>query len=245
MNSKKECHDALPLSCSHSGDSGDEAPLHSLRGPKTGETLSKPSNEPGLSSGTSLWHEENEGSVEQEGKGHEDERRGYRDEQEGIYGQGTSKGAELALRLQVDCVSVSSSEAEPLQFSSSKVSDITTTHTHKPASEHEQAFRLCWKIAYTNFPTAIWAHLLDMPSDSILKLLMSSPAPTSFSAPTPQQRGPMAVRRLRAWISSEMVSRLRRAVLYSSLAWDSLAWHSSTFLFSCCGKVYRNNTCAN
>lgn len=80
----------------------------------------------------------------------------------------------------------------------------------------------------------VWSHLLDMPSDSILKLAMSSVAAPSSSAPTPRPRGPMAESRRRAWISSEMVSRFRRAVLYSALAWVSLAWRSSTRLFSCC-----------
>lgn len=80
----------------------------------------------------------------------------------------------------------------------------------------------------------VWSHLLDMPSDSILKLEMSSVALPSSSAPTPRPRGPMADSRRRAWISSEMVSRLRRAVRYSALAWVSLAWRSSTRRFSCC-----------
>lgn len=114
----------LPLSCSHSGD---EAPLHSLRGPRTGETRSKPSREPGLASSTPLGQGENEG---REGKGQEDESRGYGDEQDGIYVQGASRGDELELMLQVDWVSGSSSEVEALQFSSSKVSDITATNTH-------------------------------------------------------------------------------------------------------------------
>lgn len=66
-------------------------------------------------------------------------------------------------------------------------------------------------------------HSLDKPSDSILKLLMSSVLAPSSSAPTPRPLGPIAETRLRAWISSEMVSRLFRAVRYSALAWVSFA----------------------
>ena len=72
---------------------------------------------------------------------------------------------------------------------------------------------------------------LDIPSDSILKLEMSSPETLSPSAPTPRPRGPMTELRRRSWISSEIISRFLRAVLYSPLAWDSLACRSSTFFF--------------
>lgn len=43
------------------------------------------------------------------------------------------------------------------------------------------------------------------------------------SAPTPQPRGPMALERRRSWISSEILSRLFRAALYSPFARASLA----------------------
>lgn len=73
-------------------------------------------------------------------------------------------------------------------------------------------------------------HSLDNPSDSILKLETSSPE-LSPSAPTPGLRGPMVELLRRSWISSEIISRFFRAVLYSPLAWDSLACRSSTFFF--------------
>lgn len=63
---------------------------------------------------------------------------------------------------------------------------------------------------------------LDRPSDSILKLAMSS-LPPSPSAPTPCSLVPMARERRWAWISSEMLSRLRSAARYSALATTSLA----------------------
>lgn len=89
----------------------------------------------------------------------------------------------------------------------------------------------------TQWSETIWAafsvalNLLDIPSDSILKPEMSSPETLSPSAPTPRPRGPMMEFLRRSWISSEIISRFLRAVLYSPLAWDSLACRSSTFFF--------------
>lgn len=77
---------------------------------------------------------------------------------------------------------------------------------------------------------------LDISSDSILKLEMSSPETLSPSAPTPGLRGPMMDILRRSWISSEIISRFPRAVLYSFLAWDSLACRSSTFFFRFWGR---------
>ncbi len=73
-----------PLSCSQSGD---EAPLHSLRGPNTGDP------EPGS------WSRS--GQTERDGG---DESGGYE-----VHGQGRSRGADVELVLQVDWVSGSSS----------------------------------------------------------------------------------------------------------------------------------------
>lgn len=66
-------------------------------------------------------------------------------------------------------------------------------------------------------------HSLEIPSDSILRLDVSSPETLSPSAPTPRPRGPMAELRRRSWISSEIISRFLSAVRYSALACDSLA----------------------
>lgn len=180
-----------PLSCSQSGD---EAPLHSLRGPNTGDTCPKPSRDPEPGSWSRSGQTErdsgDEEEEEEEGYGQEEESRGYEEEEEEeeeVYGQGRSRGADVELMLQMERVSGSSSDGEPVQLSS-KFIDI-----------------------------------IDMPSDSILKFAMSSVTVLSSSAPTPRPRGPMADSRRRAWISSEMVSRLRRAVRYSALAWVSLA----------------------
>lgn len=83
-----------------------------------------------------------------------------------------------------------------------------------------------------------------MPSDSILKLVMSSTATLSPSAPTPRPRGPMAELRRRSWISSEITSRFLRAVLYPSLAWLNLACNSSTFFFRCYRRTERESLLA-
>ncbi len=95
-----------PLSCSQSGD---EAPLHSLRGPSTGDP------EPGS------WSRS--GQTERDGGDEEEESRGYE-----VRGQGRSRGADVELVLQVDWVSGSSSDGEPLQLSS-KFTDITERQT--------------------------------------------------------------------------------------------------------------------
>lgn len=113
-----------PLSCSQSGD---EAPLHSLRGPNTGDTCSKPSRdpEPGSWSRSGPAERDGGGEEEEEGYGQEDESRGYGEEGEGN-GQGRSRGADVELMLQVDCVSGSSSDVVQL---SSKFTDITVEQT--------------------------------------------------------------------------------------------------------------------
>lgn len=87
----------------------------------------------------------------------------------------------------------------------------------------------------------LFLYSLDTPSESILKLEMSSPEMLLPSAPTPRPRGPMAEVRRRSWISSEIISRFLRAVLYSPFAWNSLTCLSSTVFFRFWGKkIYIN-----
>lgn len=104
-----------PLSCSQSGD---DAPLHSLRGPSTGDTCSRPSRDPEPGRGRS--------SGDRDG-GEEDEWRWGADEEENE--QRRSTGADVEVRLQVDCVSGSSSDVL-----SSMLTEITAAQNkHNPS----------------------------------------------------------------------------------------------------------------
>lgn len=62
-------HTHTPLSRSHSGD---DAPLHSLRGPRTGEIRPKSDSETGLGRSRLQGREEGAGEEEEEGAGEEE-----------------------------------------------------------------------------------------------------------------------------------------------------------------------------
>lgn len=104
-----------PLSMSHSGE---EAPLHSLRGPRIGEIRPKSDRE--TVQGSSRLH----GSDEREGEEDEDVNDGEKEEEKGNC---RCKGLlPPEFKLHVKRVSKSSSDmALLLQFSSSNVSDAT------------------------------------------------------------------------------------------------------------------------
>lgn len=146
-----------PLSRSHSGD---EAPLHSLRGPRTGEMRPKSDSE------TVLGRSRLQGRDMRAGEDVEEDEEGVGDgqsdegvseeEEEPVKGDGDRSSCGLLgvdPRLQVEPVSRSSSDMRllPPQGSSSK---------------HSEA--------------------MDIPSDSILRLETSSPELLSPSAPTPE-----------------------------------------------------------
>lgn len=97
--------------------SGEEAPLHSLRGPRIGEIRPKSDSETVL--GSSRLHGRDEGEEEDEDVNDGDE--------EDEKGHCSCKGLlPPEFTLHVDCVSKSSSDIALLQqFSSSNVSDAT------------------------------------------------------------------------------------------------------------------------
>lgn len=111
-----------PLSMSHSGE---EAPLHSLRGPRIGDIRPKSDRETVL--GSSRLH----GRVEGEGKEEDEEVNDGDEEEEKVHS--SCKGLlPPEFMLHVDCVSESSSDmALLLQFSSSNVSDATGVRQDK------------------------------------------------------------------------------------------------------------------
>lgn len=183
-----------PLSMSHSGD---DAPLHSLRGPSTGEMRPKSDSDTvlgrsrlqGLDRGGGEDVEEDEDGVG-DGEAEEDMQEEVEEEEEEELAKGQGERTSWGLlgdepRLQVERVSESSS-------------DMMLPPPSGSSSKHTEA--------------------MDIPSESILKLEMSSPETLSPSAPTPRSRGPMAEFRRRSWISSEIISKFLRAVLYSPLA---------------------------
>lgn len=66
-------------------------------------------------------------------------------------------------------------------------------------------------------------YLLEILSDSSLHTTRSSADTLLPSAPTPHPLGPIEDARLRSWISSEIISRFFKAVLYSPFAKNSFA----------------------
>lgn len=100
--------------------SGEDAPLHSLRGPRIGEIRLKSDRETVL--GNSRLHGRDEGERDEEDEGVNDGDKGEAN------GHCSCKGLlPPEFKLHVDCVSKSSSDmALLLQFSSSNVSDATS-----------------------------------------------------------------------------------------------------------------------
>jgi hypothetical protein len=94
--------------------------------------------------------------------------------------------------------------------------------------------RQLWKQSFHT--SCVILHLSDSPETASGSGLLPDRSSTEVllpSAPTPQPRGPMALERRLSWISSEILSRFFRAVLYSPFARVSLVCRSSTVFFSC------------
>lgn len=99
--------------------SGEEAPLHSLRGPRIGEIKAKSDRETVL--GSSRLHGRDKGEGDEED---EDVNDGDKEEEKGHCSGNGLLPPEFILH--VDCVSESSSDMMLLlQFSSSNISDVT------------------------------------------------------------------------------------------------------------------------
>lgn len=125
-----------------------------------------------------------------------------------------------------------------INFSNSKCNKLATI-PQQPANFNLQNMHTILHLSISiQRPRDIHRHRsaqysLEMVSDSGLLADRSSTEILLPSAPTPHPRGPMAVDRLLSWISSEIISRFFKAVLYSPFARASFACRSSTVFFSC------------
>lgn len=138
FSSSKQQHFIIsPLSRSHSGD---DAPLHSLRGPSTGEMRPKSDSDTVLGRSRLQGRDRGDGEEEEEdGVGDGEAEEDVQEEEELAKGQGDSSSWGLLgdePRLQVERVSESSSDMMllPPQASSSKHTDATAEDVERKQS---------------------------------------------------------------------------------------------------------------